>query len=130
MSGALPVAEGLWTDEAEPRLIGGRHAQTGEIVFPMPGGDAAQHYVPVPLSRTGTLWSWTSQDFRPKSPPYAGPEDFVPFLLGYVELPGEVIVETRIEGAALSDLSLGMPMELVLTEFAPGRTTFAFRPIR
>ena len=82
MSSAVPVAEGLWTDEPQPRLIGGRHAQTGEIVFPMPGGDAAQHFAPVPLSRTGTLWSWTSQDFRPKSPPYAGPEQFVPFLIG------------------------------------------------
>ncbi|PXW77948.1 hypothetical protein C7451_10353 [Blastomonas natatoria] len=128
MSMPLPVAEGLWTDEAEPRLIGGRHMQTGEIVFPMPEGDAAQHYAPLPLSPTGTLWSWTSQDFRPKSPPYTGPEEFVPFLLGYVELPGEVIVETHIEGAVLSDLKLGMAMELVLIEFAPGRTTFAFRP--
>ncbi len=128
MSAALPVAEGLWTDEAAPRLIGGRNARTGEIVFPMPHGDAAQHFAPVPLSRTGTLWSWTSQDFRPKSPPYAGPEDFTPFLIGYVELPGEVIVETRIEGAALSDLRLGMAMELMLIEFAPGRTTFAFKP--
>ncbi|WAC23070.1 Zn-ribbon domain-containing OB-fold protein [Blastomonas sp. SL216] len=128
MSSALPVAEGLWTDEAAPCLIGGRNAQTGEIVFPMPQGDAAQHFAPVPLSRTGTLWSWTSQDFRPKSPPYAGPEDFTPFLIGYVELPGEVIVETRIAGAALADLKLGMAMELVLIEFAPGRSTFAFKP--
>jgi uncharacterized OB-fold protein len=128
MSAAVPVAEGLWTDEAEPRLIGGQHRITGEIVFPMPQGDAAQQFDAVPLSRTGTLWSWTSQDFRPKSPPYAGPEAFTPFLIGYVELPGQVIVETRIEGAVLADLKLGMAMELVIAEFAPGRTTFAFRP--
>lgn len=128
MTAATPVAEGLWTDEAEPRLIGGQHRVTGEIVFPMLQGDAAQHFDAVPLSRTGSLWSWTSQDFRPKSPPYAGPEAFTPFLIGYVELPGQVIVETRIEGASLADLELGMAMELVLTEFAPGRSTFAFRP--
>lgn len=128
MTAVTPVAEGLWTDEAEPRLIGGKHRVTGEIVFPMLQGDAAQHFDAVPLSRTGALWSWTSQDFRPKSPPYAGPEAFTPFLIGYVELPGQVIVETRIEGASLADLELGMAMELVLTEFAPGRSTFAFRP--
>ena len=128
MSAPAPVAEGLWTDEAEPRLIGGQHRTTGEIVFPMPQGDAAQHFDALPLSRTGTLWSWTSQDFRPKSPPYAGPETFTPFLIGYVEMPGQVIVETRIEGATLADLKLGIAMELVLTEFAPGRATFAFRP--
>lgn len=128
MSTVLPVATGLWTDEAAPRLIGGQHKASGEIVFPMPDGDAAQHYDPVPLSRTGSLWSWTSQDFRPKSPPYAGPEAFSPYLVGYVELPGQVIVETRIEGATLADLKLGMAMELTFTEFAPGRSTFAFRP--
>lgn len=130
MSAAVPVAEGLWTDEPEPRLIGGHHRTTSEIVFPMPQGDAAQHFDAIPLSRTGTLWSWTSQDFRPKSPPYAGPEDFTPFLIGYVELPGQVIVETRIVGATLADLKLGMAMEMVPTEFAPGRTTFAFRPLK
>lgn len=128
MSALTPVTEGLWTDEAQPRLIGGRHRTTGEIVFPMPQGDPAQHFEAVPLSRTGTLWSWTSQDFRPKSPPYAGPEAFTPFLIGYVELPGQVIVETRIEGANLADLSLGMAMELVIAEFAEGRSTFAFQP--
>ncbi len=128
MSAPAPVAEGLWTDGAEPRLIGGQHRVSGEIVFPMPQGDAAQHFDAVALSRTGTLWSWTSQDFRPKSPPYAGPEAFSPFLIGYVELPGQVIVETRIEGASLADLKLGMAMEMVITEFAPGRSTFAFRP--
>ncbi|WP_430386955.1 Zn-ribbon domain-containing OB-fold protein [Blastomonas fulva] len=128
MSAPAPVAAGLWTDGAEPQLIGGRHRVTGEIVFPMPQGDAAQHFDAVALSRTGTLWSWTSQDFRPKSPPYAGPDAFTPFLIGYVELPGQVIVETRIEGAALADLKIGMAMEMVLTEFAPGRSTFAFKP--
>ena len=128
MSAPAPVAAGLWTAGAEPRLIGGRHRVSGEIVFPMPQGDAAQHFDAVALSRTGTLWSWTSQDFRPKSPPYAGPEAFKPFLIGYVELPGQVIVETRIEGAALADLKIGMAMEMVLTEFAPGRSTFAFKP--
>ena len=36
-----PLARGLWTGEAEPRLIGGRRHADGQIVFPMPGGDAA-----------------------------------------------------------------------------------------
>jgi hypothetical protein len=128
MSAVTPVAQGLWTDEDEPRLIGGQHTVSGEIVFPMPLGDAAQHFEAIALSRAGTLWSWTSQDFRPKSPPYTGPEAFTPYLVGYVELPGQVIVETRIEGAHLADLSLGMAMEMVLTEFAAGRSTFAFKP--
>jgi uncharacterized OB-fold protein len=122
-----PIAPGLWAENGEPRLVGGR-LPGGAIVFPIPEGDAADGVEPVALSRSGTLWSWTSQDFRPKSPPFEGPEQFEPFLLGYVELPGQVIVETRIVEAALDDLSLGMKMELVIIPFDDHRTTFAFRP--
>jgi uncharacterized protein len=121
-----PIAEGLWTEQDPPRLIGARHIETGEIIFPMPQGDAAQNYVPVPLSRTGTLWSWTIQGFRPKSPPYAGPEAFKPFALGYVELPGEVIIESRL--TQLNGLIIGMPLELVIIPFDESRNTFAFKP--
>lgn len=121
-----PIAEGLWTLEVEPRLIGGR-LSSGKIVFPMPTGDAARDVETYPLSRKGTLWSWTRQDFQPKEP-FDGPEPFEPYLLGYVELPGEVIVETRIVEAALEDLKLGMPMEFVVAPFDARRATYAFRP--
>ncbi len=125
-----PIAEDLWTDEAEPRLIGGR-LPDGIIVFPMPVGDAAKDVEPYPLSRTGKLWSWTSQGFLPKEPyegPKKEPHEFKGFLLGYVELPGEVIVETRIADAKLEDLSLGMDMEFAIIPFDDTRSTFAFRP--
>ena len=126
MSDLLPIADGLWTDEADPRLIGGRRKSDGEIIFPMPGGDAARDYDAIPLSRTGTLWSWTIQSFRPKSPPYMGPDEFTPFALGYVELPGEVIIETRLTRA--TNLRIGMAMALEIIPYDGGRATFAFRP--
>ena len=125
-----PIAPGLWTQEQQPRLLGGKLA-SGEIVFPMPEGEAAEGVEPYPLARRGTLWSWTSQDFRPKSPyegPSEGPHDFKPFLLGYIELPGEVIVESYIVDATLANLRLGMAMEFTLTPFDATRATFAFRP--
>lgn len=132
MSVLTPIAEDLWTNEAEPRLIGGK-LPSGTIVFPMPAGDAAEGVDPYPLARRGTLWSFTRQDFRPKSP-YEGPGetplDFVPYLLGYVELPGEVIVESLIVDAKLEDLSIGMPMKLAIVPFNSQHTTFAFRPER
>jgi uncharacterized OB-fold protein len=125
----------LWSDDAQPHLMGGR-LPSGEIVFPMPVGDAAEGVEPYKLSRTGTLWSWTSQGFLPKEPyegpgsgPDEGPPDFVPLLLGYVELPGEVIVESRIVGAQLEDLKLGMPVEFCIVPFNDRYDTFAFRPI-
>jgi uncharacterized OB-fold protein len=51
--------------------------------------------VAVPLARTGTLWTYTVQGFRPKSP-YDGPEEFSPYAVGYVDL-GEVLVESRLD---------------------------------
>ncbi len=123
-----PIAPDLWSKDDPPRLIGGRLAD-GTIVFPMPEGDAAKGVEPVALSRHGTLWSWTRQDFEPK-PPFEGPKPFKPFLLGYVELPGEVIVESRIVDVRLEDLELGMEMEFVVVPFDENRSTYAFQPVR
>ena len=121
-----PIAPDLWTNEPDPALLGGR-LPSGKIVFPYPTGDAAEGVEPIRLSRKGTLWSWTRQDFQPKEP-FEGPEPFVPYLIGYVELSGEIIVETLIVDAKLEDLALGMAMEFVVTQFDAARATYAFRP--
>lgn len=123
--GLSPIAAGLWAEGPPPRLIGGRKAN-GEIVFPLPD-EPLQPLERVELSPTGTLWSWTSQEFQPK-PPFSGPEPFEPFLLGYIELANEVIVEGRIVGASIDRLKLGMPMRLVIVAFDDHRSTYAFRP--
>jgi uncharacterized protein len=70
---ARPIAAGLFTwPAAEPQLIGSRCSECGAQTFP------AQAYCPrcastsmseVLLPRTGSLWTWTIQGFRPKSPP-------------------------------------------------------------
>ena len=87
------------------------------------------------LGTRGTLWTWTIQGFPPKAPPYAGDiENFEPFGVGYVELPGEVKVETRLTTADKEKLKIGMEMDLV---FIPLYTdddgneviTFAFSPV-
>lgn len=79
------------------------------------------------------MWSWTVQRFRPKTPPYKGPEEFEPFAIGYVELPGATIVESRLADVAFDDLRIGMPMKLTAVPFTTddeGRQvmTFAFIP--
>src|SRR3546814_18420276 len=91
------IAEGLFTDETPPRLIGGRDRTTGRIVFPCPQGE---RFEPWPLQRTGTLWSWTVQRYRPKSPTYAGPAPFTPRAVGPVQLPCDTIVAARLLGVA------------------------------
>jgi uncharacterized OB-fold protein len=87
------------------------------------------------LPRRGRLWAWTTQEFAPPSPPYAGPtgDAFVPFGVGYIELADEVKVETRLTEA--HGLRTGMDMELVLVPFRTDGdgnevVTFAFRPVR
>jgi len=104
------IAEGLFTDDRSPRLIGGRDPVTGRILFPRPLRDDSE---PVALGETGKLWSWTVQRYRPKSPPYAGPETFTPWIVGYVELPGEVIVEARLVDVAIEDVRIGMTLRLM-----------------
>ena len=111
-----PIAAGLFTEEARPRLVGGRHRATGRIVFPCPPG---ADYEPHPLSREGTLWSYTIQRYRPKSPPYAGPEAFEPWPVAYVELPGETIVEARLCNVAFDGITIGMPLELTFIPLDP-----------
>jgi uncharacterized protein len=132
------VAEGLftWPDD-EPRLIGSRCDDCGVVSFPEQDscpactGTNVQRFL---LSRTGTLWTWTVQGFRPKSPPYEGPLEFEPYPVGYVELPGEVKVETLLVDATPEQLRIGMEMELAIVPFASSvrdepMVTYAFRPI-
>src|SRR5215217_4680417 len=103
-----PIAEGLFTWPAdEPRLIGSRCANCGTTTFPAQSScprctstDVSEHL----LARRGTLWTWTVQGFRPKSPPYEGNDDFVPYSVGYVELPGEAEVESLLVGVVGEDL--------------------------
>jgi uncharacterized OB-fold protein len=137
----IPVAEGLftWPDE-RPRLIGSRHPQTGAVRFPAaePGAGEEQ----VLLSRVGTLFTWTTQQFVPPSPPYAGDTDaesFEPYAVGYVELAEGILVEGRLTESDPDRLTIGQEMELVIIPFrvasgtdgAPDReiVTFAFSPV-
>jgi hypothetical protein len=120
------IAENLLTAGDAPALVGGRDRSTGRIVFPCPA-DAAR-FEPVTLPREGRIWSWTVQRFRPKSPPYAGPEAFEPFAIAYVELPGAVIVEARLTGFRFEALKVGLPCRLVAETF-DGRRSYAFAPL-
>jgi uncharacterized OB-fold protein len=92
---------------------------------------------PTLLSRTGTLWTWTRQRFQPKNPPYTGREpaaEFVPFAVGFIELP-EGRIEARLAGDADQELRIGMPMELTVVPFTTDEDgtevlTYAFRPVK
>ena len=89
------MAERLAAAHRQPlRRLRHRVVPRPGVVPPLHGTDVGERL----LAREGTLWTWTVQGFRPKSPPYEGPVEFEPYPVGYVELPGEVKVETRAGG--------------------------------
>lgn len=102
---------------ADPCLMGSECRNCGVITFPRQSGCprcCGSNIVPRRLATSGRLWTWTTQEFLPK-PPYAlarSPEEFAPFKLGYIELPGEVLVESRINAPKHRSLTIGMPMQL------------------
>ncbi len=134
----VPVAEHVFTWPAdEPQLIGSRCTSCGIVTFPAQEScprcastEMAEHL----LARRGTLWAWTTQDFPPPSPPYAGAgrKSFVPFGVGYVDL-GDVKVETRLTESNPDVLTIGMDMKLTIVPFRTDDEgnevmTFAFAP--
>jgi uncharacterized OB-fold protein len=130
----IAVHDGLVVGTADaPELVGSRCRSCGVVAFPRQASCAACTSSDVEerrLARRGTLWTWTVQCFPPKSPPYAGrAEDFVPYGVGYVELPGEVRVEARLTEADPERLRIGMDMELVVVPAPADGLTYAFRPV-
>ena len=135
LTSARAVADGLFVEVGgEVRLVGSQCEDCDVVTFPRQASCprcTSMHVRERLLARSGTLWSWTIQCFPPKSPPYGGAaDDFEPFGVGYVELPGEVRVEARLTEADPARLRIGMSMELVLIP-APGgdgAVTYAFTP--
>ncbi|MFG2351074.1 Zn-ribbon domain-containing OB-fold protein [Streptomyces phaeochromogenes] len=137
----LPVAEGLFTwppSASEPlRLIGSECPACGLVSFPAASdcvrcaSDESKIRL---LADRGTLWTYTTQNFRPPSPPYDGPETFEPYAVGYVELAGELLVEARLTEPDPERLRIGQDMRLTLVPYAVRDDgtevmTFAFAPV-
>jgi len=128
---SVPVSDGVFTwPSDEPRLIASE-APDGVLSFPARPGEQVRL-----LGRRGRLWSFTTQQFRPPAPPYDGDDAdaFVPYALGYVELPGELLVQARFTEPDPARLRIGQEMELRIVPYTtrPDGTevlTYAFAPI-
>lgn len=123
-----------------PVLTGTVCNQCGNHMFPSQRGCCVRcmsdDLQPVELGRDGTLWSWTIQAFPPKAPPYIGDNDpatFVPYGVGYIELDGQLRLESRLTIADPEQLRIGMPMTLTTIPMTTNDdgddvVTFAFKP--
>jgi uncharacterized OB-fold protein len=118
----VPAAPEWFTmDEAAPALLGARGTESGSYFWPTALAVSANPSVPgeervaTPLSRTGTLWSWTTNHYAPPEP-YMAPDPFVPYTVCAVELAEEkmVVLGALATGADEKQLEVGMTMELVL----------------
>jgi uncharacterized protein len=136
-----PAIDGWFdTDQSgAPHLIGSRCGVCGTYVFPPRAGncpnpacdgDALEQ---VPLSRRGTLWSYTENHYAPP-PPYPAPDPFEPFAIAAVQLADEglIVLGKVVAGTLAADLRVGTPMELAIEPLyrdddGVERTVYAWR---
>jgi len=120
----VPIADGLLTLEpGPPRMLASRCPRCDALAFPVQSGCARCGSVgleTIGLSPHGTVWTWTSQEFAPKSPPYAGPETaeaFTPYYVGFVEVADGLCVEARLAGFGARKPRIGERVTLVVLPF-------------
>ena len=121
-----------------PRLIGMRCKDCENYVFPYQEGCSrctSTNVESVRLGTKGRLWAWTIQGFPPKAPPYLGevnPKKFEAYGVGYIEIDGQLKVESRLTESDPTKLEVGMPMQLTTIALCEedGRdlVTYAFEP--
>ena len=123
MSKQVPLHEGLFTwPAAKPQLLGSRCNQCAEATFPAQPdcrSCGSRQTTIVELGDRGILWTWTIQTFMPKQPYRSDetPESFRPYGVGYVEMPGGVRVEARLQANSPDQLQIGMAMQLDIIPF-------------
>ncbi len=118
----VPAIEGWFTtDTGQPHLLGSRCKRCKSYFFPKEAlfcrnpGCAGTEFEEVPLSRTGKIWSFTTNHYAPPAP-YVSPDPFVPYTVAAVELAEEkmVVLGQLAPGVDPKSLKVGMNVELVL----------------
>ncbi|MGE5254399.1 MAG: Zn-ribbon domain-containing OB-fold protein [Planctomycetaceae bacterium] len=86
----------------------------------------------IPLSRRGKLWTYTIIRHKPPGD-YKGPDPFVPFGLGMVQLPEGIRVMSPIQ-CELEKIKIGMELEMEVYPLYTDENqnqvmAFRFRPV-
>ena len=131
------IAEGITNWPAEnTQLIGSNCPNCGMTTFPV------QEYCPkccqsglheVLLPRTGTLVTWTTQNFHPGEGYPVSAADFTPFNMGLIQLGDVIKVEGRLTETDTAKIQFGMNLEMTIIPLGTDETgeellTFAFSP--
>ena len=115
------AVEGWFAIDPEPHLLGSRCRSCASYFFPKEAmycrnpSCASSDFEDVPLSRTGTIWSFTENHYRPPAP-YMSPDPFVPYTVAAVELANEkmVVLGQVASDVDAADLKAGIQVELVV----------------
>jgi len=135
----ISIREGLFTTPLVPveqaKLIGSQCKDCSEISLGKRqtcsncGGVNLEE---IPLSRQGKLWTYTVIRHKPPGD-YKGPDPFVPFGLGLVEIPEGIRVLSPIQ-CDLEGIKVGMDLELEVYPLYTDENknevlAFRFRPV-
>jgi uncharacterized OB-fold protein len=137
MSAARLIDESLFVDVDGRTYLAGSTCRTcGAVAFPAQGSCArctGSDVERCPLPLEGDVWAFTVQRFPPKSPFLGADMPFTPYAVGYVDLGGQVLVESRFVVDDPATLAIGQRVHLVLDPFfedeAGAIQTFAFTPL-
>jgi uncharacterized OB-fold protein len=121
---AKPIADNLYVEHGDTvHLLASTSAVGQSLVFP-----AEDDQKQIPVASEGTLFTWTSQEFRPPSPPYVGSGDFTRYGVGYVEFPEGILIEGILTTCDPEALTIGGAMRTVIISLGDVQT-FAFEPV-
>ena len=135
----VEVRAGLFTSPLAPmeqvRLLGSKCKACGEVLLGK--RFACEHcgglqMEELPLGRRGKVWTYTVIRHKPPTG-YKGPDPFVPFGLGLVELPEGIRVVSPIMGD-VEKIHVGMELELEVYPLYTDENnnevlSFRFRPV-
>jgi uncharacterized OB-fold protein len=136
----VPVKEGMiklpTKPDEQPSLLGSRCLSCDEVYFIRRSrceqcqSENLEH---IELSRNGKLYSYSIM-YYPAPPPYKPADPFVPYGLGWIELPEGLAVMSHLTENDPNKLRVGMEMELVvekLEEDEAGNEVmyYKFRPV-
>jgi uncharacterized OB-fold protein len=120
----LPIKEGMMKLPQSPTdkgsLIGCKCQKCGELFFVKRAiceNCQSQALEEITLSGTGKLYAFSIM-YYPAPPPYIPANPFVPFGVGWVELPEGLVIYSLLTVNDASKLKIGMEMELILKKFA------------
>jgi len=137
----VPIKEGMMELPMSPGdkgcLIGSKCRKCEELFFikrQIFENCQSQDLETVNLSSTGKLYAFSVM-YYPAPPPYNPPKPFVPFGVGWIELPEGLVLYSLLTENDPKKLTVGMDMELVIDKFSEDKDgndvmVCKFRPVK